>query len=115
MHFLPISTLVLSFVLTPAAIAQAEATNAGTYREIIQHGVVIVTPGLDIDVTFMPGGKFTALGGASTGIWRIDGAKLCSTPNETLIEGCAVYPAGKKSGDTFELDASGTKLTIRIR
>ena len=70
---------------------------------------------LDIDVTFKSDGTFTALGGASTGVWRIDGEKLCSTPNETLIEGCAVYPAGKTSGDTFELDAPGTKLSMRIR
>ena len=110
-----IATVLLAVLFAPAALAQGEPANAGTYRAIVQHGVVIVTPDLDIDVTFAPDGTFTALAGASRGVWRIDGEKLCSTPNETLIEACAVYPAGKTSGDVFEIDAPGTKLTIRIR
>lgn len=115
MRLLLISILTPFLPFTSNVIAQEEPVNAGTYRAILEHGVVIVTPDLDIDVTFKPDGTFTALGGASTGVWRIDGEKLCSTPNETLIEGCAVYPAGKTSGDTFELDAPGTKLSMRIR
>jgi hypothetical protein len=107
--------LLPTLLLAPAVLAQGEPANAGTYREIVRHGVVIVTPGLDIDVTFAADGTFTALGGASTGVWRIYGDKLCSTPNETLIEDCAVYPAGKASGDTFHIDAPGTRLIIRIR
>ena len=114
MRLLLISILTPFLSFTSKVIAQEEPVNAGTYREILEHGVVIVTPDLDIDVTFKSDGTFTALGGASTGVWRIDGEKLCSTPNETLIEGCAVYPAGKTSGDTFELDAPGTKLSMRI-
>lgn len=98
-----------------AAPAAAQAGNADTYKAVIAHGVVIVTPDMEIDVTFTPDGKFSAFRGMSTGVWRIDGDKLCSTPNETLIEGCAVYPAGKKSGDTFEVKAPGSNVTIRIR
>ena len=77
--------------------------------EIIAHGVVIVTPDLEIDVPSSRTARSRRSAGASTGVWRIDGDKLCSTPNETLIEDCAVYPAGKKSGDTFDLDAPGTR------
>lgn len=106
----------LSFLAHFATPAVAQAANADTYKAVASKGVMIVTPDMEIDVTFTPDGKFTALGGASTGTWHIDGDKLCSKPNETLIETCAVYPAGKKSGDTFEVQApGGASVTIRIR
>lgn len=110
MRFLPI---MLVFACAPA-FARTPAANADTYREIIAHGVVLVTPDLDIDVTFKPDGTFTALKGLSSGKWRIDGEQMCSTPNETLIETCGVYPAGKKSGDTFEIVAPTGRVTVRI-
>lgn len=110
MRFLPI---IIAFSALPA-FAQTPAPNADTYREIVAHGVVLVTPDLEIDVQFKPDGTFTALGGLSSGKWRIDGEKMCSTPNETLIETCGVYPAGKKSGDTFEIAAPTGRVTVRI-
>ena len=111
MRFL-LATLLVAACGVPA-VAQT-ASNADTYKAVLENGVVIVTPEMEIDVAFTPDGRFTALRGVSSGVWRIDGNKLCSTPNETLIESCAVYPAGKTSGDTFEIDAPGTKVTIRI-
>lgn len=105
----------LAVVALSAAPATAQAANVDTYKAVISHGVVIVTPEMEIDVTFTPDGKFSAFRGMSTGVWRIDGDKLCSTANETLIETCAVYPAGKKSGDTFDVKAPGSSVTIRIR
>jgi hypothetical protein len=115
----------LPALLTLAALAlinrvQAHAepqtpSNADTYKEVVAHGVVIMTPGLEIDVKFNPDGTFIALGGLSKGTWKIVGDKLCSTPGETLIESCAIYPAGKKSGDQFELDAPGGRVPIKIK
>ncbi|HVY89755.1 MAG TPA: hypothetical protein VG942_12850 [Hyphomonadaceae bacterium] len=93
--------------------ASAEPANAGTLREVLAHGVVMSVSGADIDVVFTADGKFTALG--STGTWRIDGEKLCSKSDITLIETCAVYPAGKKSGDAFNIDAPGAVVAIRIK
>lgn len=111
MRFVAIFGLIVP--VAPAAIAQT--SNADTYKAVIEHGIVIVTPDIGIDVTFMPDGKFTAMKALSSGTWKIVGDRMCSTPSETLIESCAVYPAGKKSGDTFELDAPGSRVTIRIR
>ncbi|HEX5007452.1 MAG TPA: hypothetical protein VFV70_10095 [Hyphomonadaceae bacterium] len=105
----------LSVVALSTGAAAAQAANADTYKAVVDHGVLIVTPDAEIDVSFTPDGKFSAFKGMSTGVWRIDGDKLCSTPNETLIETCAVYPAGKRSGDTFEVQAPGSNVTIRIR
>ena len=114
MRFLP-TLASLSALALSATPAVAQAANADTYKAVVAHGVVIVAPEMEIDVTFTPDGKFSAFKGMSTGVWRIDGDKLCSTPNETLIESCAVYPAGRKSGDTFEVKAPGSNVTIRIR
>jgi hypothetical protein len=114
MRFLRLLAGISGLALS-AAPAVAQAANADTYKAVIAHGVVIVAPEMEIDVTFTPDGKFTAFRGMSTGVWRIDGGRLCSTPNETLIESCAVYPAGKKSGDAFEVKAPGSNVTIRIR
>ncbi len=111
MRFLPLAGVA---ALTVASPAFAQTSNADTYKAVIAHGVVIVTPEMEIDVQFTPDGKFTALKGVSGGTWRIDGDKMCSTPRETLIESCAVYPAGKKSGDAFEIDAPGSRVTLRI-
>ena len=113
MRFLPLASLAALALSGAPAVAQV--ADADTYKAVIAHGVFIVTPDMEIDVAFTPDGKFSAFLGMSTGVWRIDGDKLCSTPNETLIESCAVYPAGKKSGDAFEVKAPGASVTIRIR
>ena len=96
------------------SLAQTTPGNADTYREIVAHGVVMVFPDFEIDVAFKPDGTFTAMKGASKGKWRIEDDKLCSTPDETLMETCAVYPAGKKSGDTFVIPAPRQDVTVRI-
>jgi hypothetical protein len=114
MRLLPILLPAALVAAAPAVFGQTPPANADTYAAILQHGVVIVTPDLDIDVQFKPDGTFVALGGLSTGVWKIVGDKLCSTPNETLIETCAVYPPGKKSGDTFDLDAPSGRVPVRI-
>jgi hypothetical protein len=116
MRFLPTVALLLAMAAPAMAEPQnAPAANADTYKEVVAHGVVIVTPDLEIDVVFSPDGKFVALGGLSKGVWRIDGDKMCSTPSETMIESCGVYPAGKKSGDTFEIQAPTGSVTLRIK
>ena len=113
MRFLPSAGLAaLSLMASPAF---AQASNADTYKEVAAHGVTIMIPDMPIDVTFTPDGKFNAMNGASTGVWKVVGDKLCTTPNETLIENCAVYPAGKKSGDVFDVPTPGGNVSIKIR
>ena len=114
MRVLPVLLPTAPIAAAPPAFGQAPLTNADTYAAILQHGVVIVTPDLEIDVQFKPDGAFVALGGLSKGVWKIVGDKLCSTPNETPIETCAVYPPGKMSGDTFDLDAPSGRVPVRI-
>jgi hypothetical protein len=115
LRFLPTACIAALILASAPAVAQTPPANADTYTQVVAHGVVIVTPGLEIDVTFTPDGKFTALGGLSKGVWRIDGEKMCSTPEETMMETCGVYPAGKKSGDAFEISTPTGRVPVRIR
>jgi hypothetical protein len=108
---LSLSSLVL---IAAPAMAQTAPANADTYKAIVEHGLVLVTPGADIDVKFTPDGRFVAFGGLSKGVWKIVGDKLCTTPDDTLIETCAAYPAGKKSGDKFEFDSPNGRAAVRI-
>jgi hypothetical protein len=109
------SLLAVSSLVLLAAPAIAEPPNADTYKQVVEHGVVLLTNDLEIDVTFTPDGRFKALGGLSKGVWKIVGEKMCSTPDETLIESCAAYPAGKKSGDTFEIEAPTGLVKVKIK
>lgn len=114
MRFLPISLATL-LIAAPLAAAQTPAANADTYAQILQHGVVIVTPDVEIDVIFKPDGTFSAFGGAGTGTWKITGDKLCTKTDGATVETCAAYPAGKKSGDSFEVTSNEGTATIRIQ
>lgn len=105
-----------SLLLACAALAAAIAgpAFAGTLQEVTTHGIVVTIADMDIDVTFTPDGKFTALNGAVAGTWRIDGDKLCTaTPEQG--ESCTVYPADKKSGDTFEVSNEQGSAKVRIK
>ena len=46
---------------------------------------------------------------------RIDGEKLCTTSNMSPAEECSVYPAGKKSGDSFDVTGAQGTATIKIK
>jgi hypothetical protein len=71
--------------------------------------------GTDIDVTYTPDGKFTALDGQITGAWRIDGDKLCTSSNFDPNETCTAFPVDKKSGDSFEMSGPQGVATITIK
>ena len=114
MRFLPITCLAALIASAPLALAQTPPANADTYAAILQHGVVIVTPDLEIDVTFKPDGTYDAMSGTFKGTWKIVGDQLCTTTPAPEVETCQAYPAGKNSGDTFDLDTPQGAVPVRI-
>jgi hypothetical protein len=105
----------LTTALAAAALAAlAWPAAAGTLQEVTTHGMVVTIADMDIDVSFTPDGKFSALNGAVTGTWRIDGDKLCTTTPEQG-ETCSAYPADKKSGDTFEVSNEQGSAKVHIK
>lgn len=107
-------SLTISAIALPVLGFMPEA-RADTLKEVTTRGIVLSVSGMDIDVTYTPDGKFTALDGQVTGTWRIDGEKLCTTSNVDPNESCVAYPKDKKSGDTFEVTGEAGTATIRIK
>ena len=108
------TAITLAAIILSCA-APAAAQQRTTLQEVTAKGIVINAGGMQIDVTYKPDGSFTAAGGEVVGAWRIDGEKLCTTSNFQPKEECTPYPAGKKSGDSFELTGlrGTTKITIK--
>jgi hypothetical protein len=100
---------------TAAALAFASAAAADTLQEVTTRGIILSVQGTDIDVTYTPDGKFTAMDGQVTGAWRIDGDKMCTSSNFDPNETCVVYPKDKKSGDSFEMSGPQGVVTIKIK
>ena len=76
--------------------------------------LVVTIADMPFDLSFTPDGKFTDASGQLSGTWKIDGDRMCTTSNAAPQEACAVYPAGKKSGDTFDLDIPEAGASIKI-
>jgi hypothetical protein len=109
--------------LTAPAFAQA-ASNASTLKEVTTKGIILTIDQVGaIDITYKPDGTFVgksealeaAVGGPLTGKWRIDGEKLCTEVDIQPGETCSVYPAGKKSGDEFEVAGDQGAAKIKIK
>ena len=103
------------FMTAAAVLALAAPAAAGTLDEVVKHGIVLIVQDMQIDVTYTPDGKFTALDGQVTGAWRIDGDKLCTSSNFDPNETCIAYPKDKKSGDSFELTGPQGAVTVKIK
>ncbi len=101
-------------IVATATALPAFAQEPSTLGYVTTRGVVMKVSGLDIPVTYAPDGKFSAMQGAVSGDWRIDGDKLCSKSNVDPTEVCIAYPQGKKPGDQFEIIGPQGSLTIRI-
>jgi hypothetical protein len=110
MRRLPIAAAAIFAVLAIAAPAAAS-----TLEEVVKHGMILTIQDMQIDVVYTPDGKFTAADGQVTGTWKIDGDKMCTTSNFDPNETCIVYPADKKSGDSFELTGPQGSVTVKIK
>jgi len=103
------------YLIAAAALALATPAMADTLQELTTKGSILTVQGMDIEVTYTPDGKFTAMNGQVTGEWRIDGAKLCTKSNFDPNESCVEYPTGKKSGDKFDVTGPMGTATITIK
>ena len=108
--------IAISIVALIAAPAFGQTT---TVQEVTTRGMVMDAGGMKFDVAYKPDGSLAGtMDGADvglTGTWRIDGEKLCTTSNFNPVEECAVYPAGKKSGDSFEVTGSQGTAMVTIK
>lgn len=104
-------------LLVAAAFGFAAAPAfADTLQEIVAKGIILKVQGMEIPISYNADGSFSgeAMGQAFQGKWRIDGDKMCTTSDMQPEERCTAYPAGKKSGDEFEIEGAMGPVTIKI-
>lgn len=113
---LTVAMAVIAAFAAPV-LAQTPPTGApanDTIKAIIEKGDVLDVMGMAYTLTYKPDGSYTDDQG-SGGKWRADGAKLCITPDAIGQELCSDYPAGKKSGDKFEINSDFGPMTVTIK
>lgn len=98
----------------PAAPAAPVAPPIDTIVALVEKGDVLDVMGMAYTLTYKPDGSYADDQG-SGGKWRADGAKLCITPDAIGQELCSDYPAGKKSGDKFEINSDFGPMTVTIK
>lgn len=108
------SAITAAGLAAPVFPASAWAQEPTTLQNITTKGIVVKFPGVDVDVAYLPDGKFVALNGTVTGTWRIEGEALCAKSTTDEHEACTVYPAGKKPGDEFSVNGPQGPVTIQI-
>jgi hypothetical protein len=106
---------LFAIAILAAFAAPAFAQGATTLEEVTTKGITLSAGGFEVDVTYKADNTFSAMDGQVTGKWRIDGEKLCTTSNFAPTEECVAYPAGKKSGDSFEVQGGQGPATITIK
>ncbi|MDP3740146.1 MAG: hypothetical protein Q8R02_22365 [Hyphomonadaceae bacterium] len=113
---LTIAVAALAAFAAPV-LAQTPAPAAppiDTIVAIVEQGDVLDVMGMAYTLIYKPDGSYTDDQG-SGGKWRADGAKLCITPEAIGQELCSDYPAGKKSGDKFEITSDFGPMTVTIK
>lgn len=111
-----LTTIALAAVLLAApALAQTAAPPSDTIKAVLEKGVSIDVGGMVGEIDYKADGTFSGFDGQFAGTYKADGNKLCITVPGMIENQCQEYPAGKKSGDTFELtsDMGPLKTTIR--
>jgi hypothetical protein len=111
-----LTTIALAAVLLAApALAQTAAPPSDTVKAVLEKGVSIDVGGMVGEIEYKADGTFSGFDGQFAGTYKADGNKLCITVPGMIENQCQEYPAGKKSGDTFELtsDMGPLKTTIR--
>ena len=103
-----------AFLLAAAIATPAMAQEKTTLQYMVEKGIVVKFPGIDVDVFYRPDGSYSAMGGTITGKWRIEGDTLCAKGPSDPTEACTLYPAGKKPGDEFDVDGPQGAVTIQI-
>ncbi len=94
--------------------APAFAQDSDTIKTIVEKGSKLEVMDMAFEFTYKADGTYADNQGTG-GKYRVDGKKLCLTPDALGQELCSEYPDGKKSGDSFEItsDFGPMKVTIK--
>jgi hypothetical protein len=96
------------------AAAPAFADESVTIKTILEKGAKLSVMGMEFDLAYKPDGTYADPSGMG-GKYRVDGKKLCLTPDALGQELCSEYPDDKKSGDSFEIQSDFGPILITIK
>jgi len=98
--------LAAGLVALPA-LAQTPAAKpaSDTIKAMIEKGVTMSVMGFEGEIKYTADGNWSGFDGQASGTYTVDGDKMCTKSD--MGEGCATYPAGKKSGDKFSVEFEG--------
>jgi hypothetical protein len=94
--------------------APAFAQESDTIKTIITNGSKLAVMGMEFEFAYKADGTYTDNQGTG-GKYRVDGKKLCLTPDAIGQELCSDYPDGKKSGDSFDIQSDFGPMTVTIK
>jgi hypothetical protein len=107
--------IALSLALATApAFAQTPAPPSDTVAGIVAKGMKIAVMDMEFDLAFKADGTYADPSGMG-GKYRVDGKKLCLTPDAFGMELCNDYPDGKKTGDKFEITSDFGPMTVTMK
>jgi hypothetical protein len=111
-----LTAALVAGLLAAPVFAQTPAPKPAndTIKAMIEKGVVMSVMGFEGSIEYTADGKWSGFDGQASGAYTVDGDKLCTASDQG--EGCAVYPAGKKSGDKFTVTFEGlgdVEITIK--
>jgi hypothetical protein len=104
----------LAALLLAAAPAFAQAPPSDTLKTVLAKGAVFSVDGVNYEFVAKTDGTYTDKAGALKGKYRVDGKSLCVTPSMSPGEACMVFPDGKASGATFEVEGGRGPATVTI-
>lgn len=105
--------LALAAGFLAMAAAPAVAEDSDTIKTIIEKGNKLAVMDMEFTFTYKADGTYSDPSGQG-GKYRVDGKKLCLTPDAIGQELCSEYPDGKKSGDKFDVQSDFGPLSITI-
>lgn len=109
-----IKLALLAGLIAAPAFAQTPAPANDTIQAMVAKGFVLNVMGMAYGMTPKADGTYADDQG-SGGKWRADGPKMCITPDAIGQEICIDYPAGKKSGDKFEVQSDFGPMEVVIK
>jgi hypothetical protein len=95
-----------------AAAAQTPASD--TIQVMLEKGAVFQVDNVAYGFAPKADGSYGDGKGGPGGAYRVVGASLCLTPATYGQEVCFELPAGKKSGDTFDVQAADGQALVTI-
>lgn len=106
---------VAALALVAPAFADDDAAPNDTIAYMVAHGATVLAQGQEYVMTYKDDGSFSDESGMLVGTWKASGNSHCITVDGLFEDMCSEYPAGKTSGDAFDIDTEMGPITVTLK